>query len=102
MGPNLTRANSVAQGQDSLAEFLIHQSTPNLQLVCCACKEDTQLALSYSDKKVGGITAGLTVRGIKPPYNTLVVKTPTFPIGLTCGCYAKFHRQIAHITKGSR
>lgn len=58
---------------------------------CDACGENTGVTI-----KIKKITLP---EGIKPGKTLIAFKGPKAHkvIGISCGCYAKFHRQIAHI-----
>lgn len=79
----------VCNGEDSLGKFRV--DCPGH---CGTCHKDTDAVVVYTT----GIWKRLKEMGVdrtKTP--SLLLKTKD--IGVTCGCYAKFQRQVAHIAK---
>jgi hypothetical protein len=60
---------------------------------CINCGEEDQLVVKY--RKDPELPEGIEV------HDTRIIAKPDkdgkFGVGVTCGCYARFHRQIAHI-----
>lgn len=77
-----------SKGSDELGRFTV--SMPGH---CGTCDTDQDVTILYN-------TASLK-KGLHPidPAFTVVAHRgkPPHSLGLTCGCYGKFHRQIAHI-----
>lgn len=77
--------------------FKTYVATEHQRPFCQHCHQDVDVAIKY-----GGGEAGL--KGIIKKYDldpnskTLIVKTHTLPLGVTCGCYAKWQRQLVHIS----
>lgn len=81
----------IAEGGDGLASFEIH-----IPGYCNACSHQTDVSLRYHAPQ---LKASLAKKNIDPktPSLIVVVNKKFAEIGVTCGCYAKFHRQLAHI-----
>lgn len=62
---------------------------------CCHCGAENQLSVKYST------SASITVAQEKIDLGRTVLKKLTNSIGVTCGCYAKLHRQVTHIRHNS-
>ncbi len=71
-------------GVDSLGSFKFY--VPGN---CGVCKKANNVVVTYAP-----VTIKRGLGDIKRE-STLLKDTPH--LGLTCGCYAKFHRQVAHI-----
>ena len=81
-----------AEGSDSFASFLTW-----LPGHCYTCGEDVDVVVFYKASEVRKALNALSLKLTK----SLVLKAP-FTIGVTCGCYAKWHRQLAHISDRRR
>lgn len=77
-----------SQGSDELGKF-----TVLIPGHCASCDADTDVVIKYAVQSLG---VHLRKRGIDPQTPSLVLKRKG-EIGVTCGCYGKFHRQVAHI-----
>jgi hypothetical protein len=88
----VTDIRITTKGEDSFAPFEVF--VPGN---CYTCGEDVNIAAFY---KASDVRKSLTALGIKPS-KSLVLKGP-YAIGVTCGCYAKWHRQLAHISDRRR
>jgi hypothetical protein len=73
----------VTSGSDDLGKF--HLQMPGF---CSACQTPVDACVDYRDaslrKGLGDIKREDTI-------------LKSLRVGVTCGCYAKFHRQVAHI-----
>lgn len=61
---------------------------------CGSCEKEDQMSVQYHH------TADLRGRNskLKPiEASHTILRRKTNPIGVTCGCYAKLHRQLTHI-----
>ena len=76
-------------GSDSLGNF-----TVLIPGYCASCDNPTDVVIKYAAMRLG---TNLRDRGIDPQSTSLVLNRKK-EIGVTCGCYAKFHRQVAHIS----
>lgn len=81
-----------AQGADSLGRFQVN--IPG----SCPCGGNTEVSVKYNSTAV---RAALKKQNIDPNLPSLILKRP-WEIGVTCGCYARFHRQLAHINEAVR
>lgn len=83
----------IAEGSDSLASFEVL-----IPGTCKACNKGVEVAILYNPS---GLAAALKRLGIEvSKTRSLIVydfKNSRREIGVTCGCYARFHRQVAHI-----
>jgi len=79
----------VAKGSDDLSLFKV-----NITGYCRTCNKAVEVSVKYSPVAIFKVLEG---RGIKEGPSLLL--KPTAEIGVTCGCYAKFHRQVAHISE---
>lgn len=99
---SLTQAKATTTGKDDFAKFDVYTPAPSATPYCQCCTQEVEVAIKYRDTKEKGITSTLRRllgnENLKPPFSNLILKSPSRPIGVTCGCYARFHRQIAHIT----
>jgi hypothetical protein len=75
-------------GQDTLGRFEV--SCTGSLITCECCSADVTVGVWYLEPRPD--VTGLTVLGNPPD--------PERTIGVTCGCYAKLHRQLAHIKHG--
>lgn len=79
-------------GADGLAPFGVM-----LPGHCASCDTDTDVVLKYHAPKVTRALKerlDLTDLSLMP---SLILK-PKQEIGITCGCYASFQRQVAHVS----
>lgn len=74
-----------ALGSDELGSFQVY-----IPSVCGVCNTSQEVVLKYTPQS---LRAGLDSIEVEKT----ILKKHTKPVGLTCGCYAKFHRQVAHI-----
>jgi hypothetical protein len=81
----------IASGSDSIGNFEVE--IPGL---CPRCNEGVEVCIHY--KSPAAVNRALKALGIDPKLPSLILKTPQ-DLGVTCGCYASFQRQIAHISK---
>jgi hypothetical protein len=72
-------------GNDRFGQFTL-VITPRA-CECCGRKTRAQIGYALDDLELPN---GIDVR------NT-ILRTPSAWVGLDCGCYGKFHRQVAHI-----
>jgi hypothetical protein len=79
-----------AAGKDDLGHFAIV-----IPGACASCDEATDVTLKYH---VRDLEKSLRDMGIDPLTPSLILKRKGM-IGVTCGCYAKFQRQVAHISR---
>lgn len=63
---------------------------------CQHCKKPATVAVKYTNG-VGGIGEFLKSKGIDWTKGNLIMKNPRYPIGIPCGCYGRFQRQITHL-----
>lgn len=82
-----------ASGKDDLATFAV--LVPGH---CKACNTDTDVILRYHASQLRASLASLDIDP-QTPSLIVVVNRKIVEIGVTCGCYAKFQRQVAHISK---
>lgn len=76
-------------GSDALGNF-----TVLIPGICASCSQPTDVVLKYAVMRLG---TNLRARGIDPQSPSLVLKRKR-EIGVTCGCYARWQRQVAHIS----
>lgn len=83
----------MAQGQDNLAPF-----KASLTGYCNTCRLPIEVSVKY-DK--APLERSLVALGIDPRSKSIILKLKgnAYEIGVTCGCYAKWHRQVAYISK---
>lgn len=79
----------ITTGQDKFGAFEVFRNPRGEEEMCIAGEHTPQLMLVYLD----GFPH--LPEGIDGERTILV--SPEAAIGIDCGCYAKFHRQIAHI-----
>lgn len=79
-----------SSGHDDLGSFEV--SIPGR---CDSCGIEVDVGLKYSTIS---LTRGLADRKIKLDTPSLIYKKGK-TIGVSCGCYARFHRQVAHIER---
>ena len=74
-----------------------------LHPLCSACKKEVRFTIRWRTG-VGGIITFLESKiGHHQKWHTLILKNPGQEwLGIECGCYAKFHRQIAHIVDATK
>jgi hypothetical protein len=77
------------EGEDNLGKF-----TVLIPGHCGACGQDTDTSILYK----GALKMRLKEKGIEPNSLILFDQNKLRHIGVTCGCYAKLQRQIAHIS----
>lgn len=84
-----------ATGRDDLGSFAV--LVPGH---CHACSKDTDVIVRYHASQVtNNLKKKLAIKDLKlAPSLILLVNGKIAEIGVTCGCYAKFHRQVAHIS----
>ena len=73
-----------------------YSRTVLVQPRCQHCKKKVTVAIKYTNGTVG-IGVFLKARGIDWTKGNLIMKNPRYPIGIPCGCYARFQRQIVHL-----
>lgn len=87
-----------ASGKDDFSTFEV--SIPGH---CGACDQDTDVVILYNPS---GLAASLKRRGIDASKTSSLLvyneKNNRRPIGVTCGCYARWHRQVAHISDSQK
>jgi hypothetical protein len=81
----------IASGSDSIGNFEVQ-----IPGFCPKCNENVEVSVHY--KSAAAVNRALRARGIDPNAVSLILKVPR-DLGVTCGCYAAFHRQIAHIDR---
>lgn len=79
-----TTKSTLIRGSDDVGRFVISHG------VCTGCHKHTA-CVKYAPK-----SASLANWNIVSVESTLL-KDWSKRLGITCGCYAKFHRQITHI-----
>lgn len=90
----LPTVHSLRKGEDKLGTFRII-TLPD-KPICGVCRRRVAVVQYRSAPKVSDYAAaakGLLIRNKK---TSKYIRT----IGINCGCYAKVHRQIAHIESG--
>lgn len=81
------------RGRDSLGKFILssgNSSGKRHEQECVGCHKNTGVLVKYAPSSFNlptGIDVAFTI-----------LKSPNNRIGILCGCYARFHRQIAHIS----
>lgn len=80
----------IASGSDSIGNFEVE--IPGL---CPRCNDGVEVCIHY--KSPAAVNRALKALGIDPELPSLILKIPR-DLGVTCGCYASFHRQVAHIS----
>lgn len=84
-------------GHDSLGEFIVLGIT--FRRKSCGICGKTGTSIRYEDTpKVSTYAAKARSLLIRNKRTKNFIRT----IGITCGCYAKVHRQIAHIESGKK
>lgn len=85
-----------ASGKDDLATFAV--LVPGH---CKACNKDTDVILRYhSSQLIASLKKKLNLEDVKlVPSLLILVNGKVSEIGVTCGCYAKFQRQVAYISR---
>lgn len=112
MDKRLTIENASATGDDGLSIFYLWTlesfrmedviSGPNWDLSpfkCQACDKPCNTVIRYSNAKTTGIGPRLRAY-LRSPNFTLeksILRHPNEVLGVDCGCYGRFQRQIAHI-----
>lgn len=82
-------------GHDSLGEFKILMGAP----YCRVCERRSMVCIRYlASPKVNAYVAKAKSLLIHNKKTGNFIRT----IGINCGCYAKVHRQIAHIEGGKK
>lgn len=71
-------------GEDAFGKFRITGGP------CTNCSQAKLMCIHYSRDEV------MLPKGIEPSDTILRDPTDTY-LGINCGCYAKLHRQVAHI-----
>lgn len=83
-------------GSDNLGNFAVLMPGH-----CGVCNEDTDVVLRYHSTQAIAALKKLIGKDPKEvPSLIITVNKKIAQIGVTCGCYAKFHRQVAHISRG--
>jgi len=86
-GGTASGVSAIAVGRDALGPFNVEEAQ------CSRCSHQ-------------GLVIHYKVKPKLDPYvrdaRSLVMRKPSRQIGLTCGCYAKLHRQIVHINGGKK
>lgn len=72
---------------DTLGRWVIHFHPLGQRDICVTCGVSTQALMTPHTHLV--LPEGIETK------STILIRG--YPLGLTCGCYAKLHRQIAHI-----
>lgn len=78
----------ISTGKDKFGAFAIERNHEQEQELCISCDEPMPIKLEYLD--LMGFPEGIDVKAT-------ILKDEHAAIGITCGCYAKLHRQVAHI-----
>ena len=90
----------IAAGHDSVGKFKVrnNKALEPSSYRCPSCRKEPGLIVHW-DAKIH-----LPKRILEAPSFILHSKSHTMVrvVGLTCGCYAKVHRQIAHINGNGR
>jgi hypothetical protein len=91
-------ARAVTDDGIGRAYFFIDDPQDLAEMFCHRCKVPVYVAVRYQRK----MWQDLEAVGIPMNHASLIYKAMdrAYPLGVTCGCYAKFHRQIVHIKKG--
>lgn len=63
---------------------------------CQGCHRKVTVAIKYRTGN-DGIDKFLKGRGLDYTKGNLLMKDPKRPLGVSCGCYGKFQRQIVHL-----
>jgi hypothetical protein len=79
-----TKKRTLIRGSDDVGRFVISGGT------CIHCRKNT-ICVKYAPK-----SASLANWNIVTPEST-IIRDWSNRLGIPCGCYAKFHRQITHI-----
>lgn len=82
----MSSSNVLHKGSDDFGTFRLREGK-----VCQACGQ-RGVAVIYRPKYLE-----LEKEVLEAP--SLILKDSGKPIGVTCGCYAKLHRQVAHIRR---
>ena len=77
--------NITAIGKDKFGPFVLDTRI----LPCDACGASNSARIAYTKQP----SIPLSIR----QEDTILPQPLTMWLGVTCGCYAKFHRQVAHI-----
>lgn len=72
----------LVHGKDDFGRFVVGAGN------CVHCGS-VGISVKYAPKRFDAL-------GVDTAYT--ILKDPKNKIGITCGCYAKLHRQVAHIT----
>jgi hypothetical protein len=80
----------IASGSDSIGNFEVQ-----IPGFCPKCNENVEVSIHY--KSAAAVNRALRALRVDPDTPSLILKVPR-ELGVTCGCYATFHRQIAHIS----
>lgn len=80
-------------GIDDFGMFWTFIAPPRHKGIRCEnCESNQAVAITYNPELVfDDIDVARTI-----------LRTPNGVLGITCGCYSKFHRQIAHIRDSMR
>jgi len=79
---------ALVTGADDFGTFTIYANPLDEAEQCIYCGALPKLMLEYDDP-------GPNLKGIDT--SATILEDDTAAIGVTCGCYAKFHRQVTHI-----
>lgn len=86
----MTSIRIVSNGEDNVGKFAV-----SLPGKCDSCGENVDVCINYSS--VAQVKRNLKQMNIDPESRSLILKRP-WGIGVTCGCYGKWMRQVAHIS----
>lgn len=88
-------------GRDDFGPFLMALDGINAAkgLTCAACHSEVNFAVRY---KPGSGFHLPKYKGRELTPAETILKKRTNVLGVTCGCYAKLHRQVCHITAKER
>lgn len=78
-----------ASGSDSLGNW-----EARIPGWCPRCNDGVEVSIHYNS--AAAVNKALKALGINPVTPSLLLKKER-ELGLTCGCYATFQRQVAHI-----
>jgi len=79
-------------GDDSFGHYNMYKARRITDPTCVACDAPREALIQYTplSPKHARLPAGIEVEAT-------ILKAEGNYIGVTCGCYAKLHRQVAHI-----
>lgn len=101
MDKRLIQENAAATGDDGLAPFHLWNQNywafgAGPPFTCQNCDKPCNTVIRYSNAKNTGILPALRRYGVTDLRKS-ILKHPNDVLGVDCGCYGRFQRQIAYV-----